>query len=266
MKTVVLVLCTCLPLAAATSALASSGDYYENTQVTDPWQWDGQQPASILLIQDQPGWGFNSHVQILSSCGIPYNIINSSQIAAHNFDGYDKIVTAGQQPPNFYLAIEENAAKFEDWLNEVIGDNCVAFETASYFGDYNELITWPFGFRVQIDPANSITIESTDNCLLDGVTLEELQGWNYSAHGMHTDLPAGYISCLGTNDAAVNGSCAGGFPWGSGGVYVANQPLEWAYAGYSQTYPRNFDCCEYSIVPPTGVKETPWGSVKALFR
>jgi hypothetical protein len=250
-------------LAMATTAFAASSDYYENNQVTEPYTWDGAQPASILLIQDQPGWGFDSHVQILISCGIPYDIINSAQIGATDFSGYDKIVTTGQQPDNYYTAIDTNSAKFEDFMN---AGNCISFETANYFGGMNEFITWPGGFTAVINQgANQITIDNADNCVLNGVTLGELQGWNYSAHGIHQNLPAGYVSYLSTVDGFPPGSCMGFFPWGAGGAYISHQPLEWAYGfGYTTTFPRNFDCCECGV--PVATEPTTWGNVKALFR
>lgn len=254
-----------LALAMATTAFATSGDYYENTQVTDPYNWDGQDPASILLIQDQPGWGFDSHIQILISCGIPYDIINSGGIPGANFSNYDKIVTPGQQPDNFYYAIQTNSAKFTDFMD---AGGCVSFETANYFGGANELITWPGGFTALVNQgSNSLAIDNADNCVLNGVTLGELQGWNYSAHGIHQNLPGGYVSYLSTLDGFPNGSCAGSFAWGGngGGAIISHQPLEWAYGfGLSTTYPRNFDCCDCG--GPTATQETTWGTVKSLFR
>jgi hypothetical protein len=143
---------------------------------------------------------------------------------------------------------------------------CVAFETANYFGGANELITWPGGFTAVINQgANSIRIDNGDNCLLNGVTLAELQNWNYSAHGIHQNLPGGYVSYLSTNDGSPAGSCAGTFGMGPGAAILSHQPLEWAYGfGYSTTYPSNFDCCECGA--PTATQESTWGGVKSLFR
>jgi len=251
-------------LAMATTAFAASIDYYENNEVTLPYTWDGQDPANVLLIQDQPGWGYNSHVQILNSCGIPYDIINSGGIAGANFSNYAKIVTVGQQPDNYYYAIQTNSAKFTDYMN---AGGCVAFETANYFGGANEFITWPGGFTAVINQgSNSINIDDADNCVLNGVTNAELQNWNYSAHGIHQNLPGSYVSYLSTNDGSPAGSCAGTFGYGSGAAIIAHQPLEWAYGfGLSTNYTRNFDCCECGA-PPVATESTTWGSVKALFR
>jgi hypothetical protein len=250
-------------IAMATTAFAASTDYYENNEVTNPYNWDGQTPANILLIQDQPGWGYNSHIQILNGCGIPYDIINSGGIAAANFGDYAKIITVGQQPDNYYYAIQTNTAKFTDYMD---AGGCVAFETANYFGGANELITWPGGFTAVINQgSNSITIDDADNCVLAGVSAAELQGWNYSAHGIHQNLPGGYVSYLSTNDGFPNGSCAGTFGYGLGAALLSHQPLEWGYAnGFSSTYPTNFDCCECGA--PTATEPSTWGSVKALFR
>jgi hypothetical protein len=251
-------------LAMATTAFAASSDYQENNTPTEPYTWDGAQPASILLIQDQAGWGFNSHIQILISCGIPYDVINSGQVAAWDFSQYEKIVTPGQQPDNFYYTIDDNSAKFEDFM---AAGFCVSFETANYFGYPNEFITWPGGFTAMVNQgSNSLAIDNADNCVLNGVTLGELQGWNFSAHGIHNNLPGGYTSYLSTLDGIPNGSCMGHFPWGDGGAYISHQPLEWAYGfGYSTTFPRNFDCCECGV-PPVATEPSTWGSVKSLFR
>lgn len=249
-----------LAVAFATTAFANSTiDSGEAPIPQDPFDSDPLVPSNILLIQDQLGWGYNSHIQILNASGIPYTVINSGQIAAHDFSQYDKIITVGQQPDNYYYAIQTNTAKFEDYM---ASGGCVSFEIANYFGGANEYITWPGGFTAPIvDCINTINIVDPSSCLMENVTNAELQNWNCSAHGIVGNTPAGYVNVL----SHYAGTCAGWFPFGNGGAYVSNQPLEWGYAGYSQTYPRNFDLCECGT-GPTATESTTWGQVKGLYR
>ncbi len=252
-------------LAAMTATAAFGMTSLDDTGIsipTDPYQSDGELPTNVLLIQDQQGWGYNAHITILNGSGVSYTVINSSQIAAHDFGPYDKIITVGQQPDAYYYAIDSNRSKFESYMNE---GGCCSFETANYFGYPNETITWPGGFMAVINGgSNSVAIDDESNCLVSGVSLGELQGWNYSAHGIHTGLPGGYVSVVSTLDGSPNGSCAGWFPWGAGGAFVSHQPLEWGWNGFSVTYPTNFDLCECG--EPTATEETTWGEVKSLYR
>lgn len=252
-----------LAVAMATTAFATSGDYSDVVIPTDESTWEGEQPANFLLIQDQQGWGFNTWIEILNNNGVPYDVINSGSIGATDFGPYDKILTPGQQPDNFYFAIQNNQAKFEGYMGE---GGCVTFETANYFGYPNEQITWPGGFMAVINGgSNTLQVDTYDNCLMEGVNEAELQGWNYSAHGIHTNLPGGHVSVLTTLDGSPNGSCAGWFPLGSGGAFITHQPNEWGYGfGFSPNYVPNLALC--TCGEPTATETTSWGSVKALYK
>ena len=255
-----------LAVVMVTTAFAMSGDYQDVVTPQDPYTWDGQLPANVLVIQDQWGWGFNTHVEIMNAYGVAYDIINSGQIAAHDFYQYDKILTVGQQPDAYYYAIEDNRQKFEDYMND---GGCCSFETANYFGYPNEFITWPGGFMAPINgSSNSLQIDDTAHPLMtdpNTVTSAELQNWNYSAHGIHTNLPGSYVSVLTTLDGNPTGSCAGSFEFGVGGAAISNQPLEWGHGfGYSSDYVPNFDL--YECGDPLATESTSWGSVKSLYR
>jgi hypothetical protein len=253
-----------LALAMATTAFAADNSSVGNSQVlVQPTQVDGSLPTNVLLIMDQYGWGFTSVTDILNNAGVSYTIINSGQIGSTSFAGYDKIITPGQQPDNFYYAIQSNTAKFEDFMN---AGYCISFETANYFGGANEFITWPGGFQSPNNGgSNALNIDDANHPLLAGVNNAELQNWNFSAHGVHTNLPGNYWSALSTIDGGA-GSCAGSFDFGGGGAAVANQPLEWGYGfGYSQVYVPNFYLFECGG-GPVATESTTWGAVKALYR
>jgi hypothetical protein len=250
----------------ATTAFATSGDYQDVVIPQDPYTWEGAIPANALLIQDQWGWGFNTHVEILNAYGVAYDIINSGQIAAHDFSQYDKIITAGQQPDGFYYAIEDNRQKFEDYMND---GGCCSFETANYFGYPNEYIVWPGGFGAPINGgSNTLSVDDWAHPLMtdpNAVNEAELQGWNYSAHGIHNNLPGSYHNVLTAVDGNPTGPVAGSFTLGNGGAAMANQPLEWGYGfGYSLNYVPNFDL--YTCGAPVATETTSWGAVKSLYR
>lgn len=257
-----------LALAMATTAMAATSADVNDTHIwTSPYTWDGELPLNVLLIQDQQGWGFNTHIQILQSYGVSYTVINSGQIASQDFGPFDKILTVGQQPDNYYYSIDSNRAKFETYMSE---GGCCSFEIANYFGYPNEYITWPGGFMAVVTGgANSISIVDAGHPLMttpNTVNNGELQGWNYSAHGIVSNQPAGYINVLQTNDGSPTGSAAGSFPWGNGGAAVCHMPIEWGYGfGYSPNYVPNFDLYECGD-EPVATEESSWGQVKSLFR
>ena len=72
----------------------------------------------------------NSHIQIMQTYGVAYDVINSGGIGSADFGQYDKILTTGQQPDNYYYAIQSNVAKFETYMSE---GGCCSFEVANYF-------------------------------------------------------------------------------------------------------------------------------------
>jgi len=244
----------------ATSAFASSTDQTQIIIPQDPYTWEGQEPSNVLLIQDQLGWGYDSHVMILNTAGVPYDVINSGQIVSWDFSQYDKIITVGDQPDNYYFAIEDNLPKFEDYMTT---GGCCSFETSnSYQGAGNEQIVWPGGFQAVFSTDNVINIDDQSSCLMNGVAWDELQNWSWSSHGSFTYLPGAYVSVLSMSDGRT---CAGFFPFGDGGAFISHQPLEWGYGwGYSVAYPTNFDLCE--CCAPTATEETNWGAVKSLYR
>lgn len=246
-------------LAVATGAFAASIDYRDPGEPVTPGHFGDQaQPGRILLIEDQWGWGYNAHDQILAGSGIPWDLINSSQIAAWDFSQYDKIITTGQQPDQYYYNIQSSNAKFEDFMNS---GGCVSFEIANYFGGANEVITWPAGFRaVIVDCINQVSIDDPNSCLVQNVSLGCLQNWNCSQHGTIGNTPAGYSSVV----SSYAGTAAGAFPYGNGAGFISHQPLEWGYNICPQ-YVANFDLCECGQ-GPTATQPSSWGAVKALYR
>ncbi len=241
----------------ATTAMATSIDHTDMNIPQAEVRWSDDLPGQILLIQDQLGWGYNTHVDILNESGIPYDIISSSSIADHDFSAYDKIITAGQQPDYFYENIESNRVKFEDYM---FAGGCCSFITANLFGQYNELMAWPGGFTPVIsDGEDDITFDDPYSCLLDGVDISSLQYWSYSSHGVHENLPAGYMSIL----SAPSGSCAGWFSWGAGGAFVAHMPIEWG-SMMAPEFCYNFDICIGEGIVPTASESL--DSIKALYR
>jgi hypothetical protein len=254
-----------LALAMAASAMAAGNSGEGNSQVpVDPTEVDGSLPYNVLVIMNWYGWGFTTVTDILNNAGVSYAITNSYQIASTDFGPYDKIITCGQQDDQYYYDIQSNTAKFEDYMS---WGGCISFETAAYFGQANEYITWPGGFQSPNNGgSDNIAFDDPSHLLLNGVNIEELQNWFYSAHGVLTNVPGDYWSALRTVDGGL-GSCAGSFSFGSGGAAIANQPLEWGYAwGYSTVYVPNFYLyeCWGGIGTPT--EETSWGAVRGLFR
>ena len=249
----------CVALAIATASFADSTVNGGTHSLRTPEQrWHGNTPVHILLIQDQDGWGLPVHVAILNASGIAYDVINSATIAATNFFAYDKIITAGQQPDDFYFAIQANSAKFTEYM---AAGGCVAFEIANYYGGANEQITWPGGFTATIVSCQNVaSLDDVESCLAQNVDVGTLQNWGCSVHGTIGNPPAGYSNILSSPDGTATGS----FPLGLGGGFISHQPLEVGYV-YSPQYTTNFDLCNCPN-EPDAVGPMSWGRLKVMYR
>jgi hypothetical protein len=86
-----------------------------------PLDWTATEvPATtlppILIIQDQYPWGTTSIQDILTTKGIAYSQVGSSQIPAIDLSPYKLVIIPSNQPGDFYEIWNDNLAKFEDYV------------------------------------------------------------------------------------------------------------------------------------------------------
>ena len=73
--------------------------------------------TGALLIQDSAAWGYDAIQTILIANSIPYDVINSSQIATTNFAPYKMIIIPSVQGVAYNTAFNANLTKFENFID-----------------------------------------------------------------------------------------------------------------------------------------------------
>ncbi|MCI0452491.1 MAG: choice-of-anchor D domain-containing protein, partial [Candidatus Latescibacteria bacterium] len=88
--------------------------------------------AAILVIQDTDAWGIDMATFIFDNFAITATVINSTQIAATDFDPFDLVITVGDEGFSYYNAVSSNVSKFEDY---VAGGGVVQYQLATQGDD-----------------------------------------------------------------------------------------------------------------------------------
>ena len=115
----------------------------------------------VLIVEDFPAWGYAAHESILSANGIPYSIINASQIASTDLTDYKMVIVPSVQGGAFNAVYNANLAQFEDYID---GGGLLMLDIAEQMGDtpYKAI---PFGstndvmwqdYNWIVDPAHPI--------------------------------------------------------------------------------------------------------------
>ena len=82
-----------------------------------PTKPQGMAQTGALLIQDSPAWGYPAQESIMTANGIPYDIINSSQIATTDLTAYKMVIVPSVQGSGFNTLYNASLAKFEDFID-----------------------------------------------------------------------------------------------------------------------------------------------------
>jgi hypothetical protein len=71
---------------------------------------------SVLIIQDNYPWGYDSIQQILTSHAIPYDQVDSSYMATIDLAAYELVIIPGDQSVTFYDTWDTNLSRFEVYV------------------------------------------------------------------------------------------------------------------------------------------------------
>ncbi|MBZ0266417.1 carboxypeptidase regulatory-like domain-containing protein [bacterium] len=100
------------PNLPATTEIAA----YPNTPTT-PQASELDDPY-FLIIQDGNAWGAPAHQTILDQLMVPYDMINSGQMANHELDEYTCIIFTSVQSQNFLNTVQNNEERFTEFMED----------------------------------------------------------------------------------------------------------------------------------------------------
>lgn len=193
--------------------------------------------ANALLIEDNLPWEFNSNSTTLSSIGMPYTKISSSQIGATNLGDYNFVVYASDQNQPYYDNVAANFSQINNYVQN--GGVLIAHSAiwGWHDGIWNAPQFLPGGVNRVQEYSNSVNVTDPAHPVISGpygtVTQSEFQGWNYTTHGYFTDLVAGTQTVLDLNDPTKPIYIEYG--WGSGVVRASMMTVEWGNNDPSNT-------------------------------
>jgi hypothetical protein len=184
----------------------------------------------VALFQDQDPWGSNQNESILMARGVPFQIFPSTRMGDLDLTPFRKVVLVSQQPDDFYTRLEQFRSRFESYA---LGGGILEMHLANFFGGIVERVMLPFGIR--ITPgfcSNTVNIAAPSDPLIttpNGITSDELQNWNCSAHGsLMGVVELGLNIVVNTLEGPTGPSTAEGVPaCGAGPMVVTDSPVEW---------------------------------------
>ncbi|HEX6790377.1 MAG TPA: S8 family serine peptidase, partial [Candidatus Krumholzibacteria bacterium] len=84
--------------------------------------------STVLVIQDAPAWGVDLATFIETQFNVGVTTIGSAQIDSVDFQGFHLVVTAGDQPANYYIRLSLAEDQFESF---VLSGGVVQYNTAT---------------------------------------------------------------------------------------------------------------------------------------
>jgi hypothetical protein len=180
--------------------------------------------TGALLIQDYPAWGYPAQESIMTANGIPYDIINSSQIATTDLTAYKMVVIPGVQGSSYNTAFNDNLAKFEDYID---GGGLVIMSYCQQSGDIPYIVP-PFGGTNNYGGEDNNWIVTPEHPIFAGVS--NPYSGNWASHSYLSDL-------LPDDRVMVTGGAGPGGntimierDHGAGMLVAGGQTFEWGWA------------------------------------
>jgi hypothetical protein len=185
--------------------------------------------AIALLIQDILPWGADSNAWALSDLGIPYDIIDSGEIATTDLTKYKFVIYASDQPMSYYQNIAANISSIEAFVDQggFLMAHCC--DNGWENGEWDGLKILPGTKKIRHEQCyrNDIQIQDPDECASHGLNDSSLSDWNRSTHGVFTNLPSAATIVMVTKNQLPTYIA---YNYGEGKVIATMQTVEWGYA------------------------------------
>jgi len=182
----------------------------------------------IALFKNVDPWGSTANEEVFDLYGIPYAVLDSSDMGRVNLTKLAKIIIASDQNQEFYFAMDAYRGWFEDYVKnggmlEIhaadwgwnggawVGPLPGGLGWYNYFDDYVSIVN-------RTHPVVNIPNQIKD---------DELDNWDASVHGFFYNF---------TSDSTIIMQLGGSgqpayleFTYGSGVITATSQTFEWAY-------------------------------------
>ena len=148
--------------------------------------------ATALLIEDVLPWAYDSDALALNELGISYDLTHSSDLQSVNLAEYKFIILASDQPTSTYVNIANDIAQIDSYVSDGGVYVAHACDNGWSRGDWSGLQIMPEGVtHVTRYYTNYIHIKDPQSPIVAGLDDAYFAGWEYSAHGYFTNVPAG---------------------------------------------------------------------------
>lgn len=194
-----------------------------------------EQPAVVLLIEDNDPWDYPSNQQALGVLDVPYEAINSAQVGEGEKIGegltqYPIVLIPSDQTTDTYY----NLVHYQDTFASYVEQGGVLVVHAADHGSRGG--TWgrsflPGGVNYTYETTDHVSIANPSHPLITGsplgVMIDDagLQGWNHSGHGYFTNLPDNADTIIASSDGPTYIE----YCYGDGIVLATTEPLEYAW-------------------------------------
>ncbi|WP_017413936.1 hypothetical protein [Clostridium tunisiense] len=195
---------------------------------------------TVLLIQDNPSWGFNSMNEELEAQGVNFCTISSDQIDSVNLSRFKEIIIPSAQFDNYYANIMPNEVILPS-IEAFVRSGGILSANLAWVQYYSTVATFVGGLKYQESYTENNNIANSShpiitaalpcfggNCgqIIDNGYRNDLDGWNASSHGYFTNLPIGtgvILTDENNNPVMIE------YPYGRGRVIVTFTTPEWDY-------------------------------------
>lgn len=188
----------------------------------------------FLIIEDYYPWNVPANDWVLQEKGQSYDVINTSMIAGWDFAVHDNkiIIIASDQATWSYDNIIANEQKIADFVYNggiLLAHSC----DFGWYSGYWSTSFLPQGVHHVNNYLQLLEIVDPTHPLLEGISDDQLDWWNYSTHGYFTNLPVGAKTIIQTTPSGNPTYIE--YKYGRGTVLATMQTIEWPFRGYAGT-------------------------------
>lgn len=195
-------------------------------------------PTGVAVFWDRdpgPPWdrGVLEPIRaVLEAQGVAVSVFPSSGMADVDLTRFTKVITTSVQPVEFWNALQTHRSRFEAYVR---AGGILELHLASFTSETNTGKVFPGGFVVLHEGNNYNLVKIADRFhrILrqpNGVTAEDLQAWDFSAHGFFSTVPPDASPIIREDETADKNVVTAELFLGDGKILATVQPVEWDLA------------------------------------
>jgi hypothetical protein len=181
----------------------------------------------VALFQDVNPWGYSSNEEAFDLYDVPYATLSSKDFEVVNLSRFVKVVIASDQNQVFYDAMNASRWRFENYVRD--GGILEIHAADLGWNDGHWIGPLPGGLQWEVHETNYVTIVNRTHPVVNTpnlITNDELDGWDYSAHGYFSVYPNNSRNII---TESSNRPVYLEFRYDAGLIVASGQTLEWGY-------------------------------------